>query len=123
MRAAAALLRRAGLEEGDLACGPHPPMRSAEAQRLAAAGQSPRAIRAYRITITRAPEGTFVASENLKLPAALGTRMEEDVHRWAKGQAGCNAPGAETWPVLETKGDDTPTGALPAAVVVPQKTR
>ena len=85
-------------------------------------GQSPRAIRAYRIAITRAPEGTFVASENLKLPVALSTRMEEDIHRWAKGQAGCNAPDAEAWSMLETKGDATPTGALPAAVVVP-KTR
>jgi L-asparaginase II len=44
VRAAAALLRRAGLEEGDLACGPHPPMRPAEAQRLAASGQLPRGI-------------------------------------------------------------------------------
>jgi len=44
LRAAAALLRKAGLEEGDLACGPHPPMRSAEAQRLAAAGERPRSL-------------------------------------------------------------------------------
>jgi hypothetical protein len=83
-------------------------------------GQNPRAIRAYRIAITRAPEGTFVASENLKLPAALATRMEGDINRWAKGQAGCNTPGTETWQALETKADSIPTGALPAVIVSPQ---
>src|SRR5688572_24703192 len=44
LRAAAALLRKAGLEEGDLACGPHPPMRSADAHKLSAAGERPRSI-------------------------------------------------------------------------------
>ena len=83
-------------------------------------GQSPRAIRAYRIVITRAPEGTFVASENLKLPAALSTRMDDDIHRWAKGQAGCDVPGTEAWPALETKGDAMPTSALPAVIVSPK---
>lgn len=44
LRAAAAILRRAGLEEGDLACGPHAPMRPADTERLAAAGERPRSI-------------------------------------------------------------------------------
>ena len=83
------------------------------------AAQSPRSIRAYRIVIARAPEGTFVSGENLKLPPALATRMDEDIHRWAKGQAGCNTPGAEAWPAQETKGD-LPTSALPAAAASPK---
>jgi hypothetical protein len=79
------------------------------------AAQSPRSIRAYRITITRAPEGTFLASENLKLPAALAARMEADIQRWAKGQKGCNTEGPEAWPAQETKGGAPATSALPPA--------
>lgn len=85
-----------------------------------AAAESPRSIRAYRILITRAPEGTFVAGENLKLPAALAIRMDEDIHRWAKGQGGCNTAGAEAWTAQENKAADLPTSALPAAVVSPK---
>lgn len=79
------------------------------------AAASPRSIRAYRVIIKRAPEGTFVTGENLRLPAALATRMDADIHRWAKGQAGCNTEGPEAWAVQETKGDAAPIGALPAA--------
>jgi hypothetical protein len=80
------------------------------------AAQSPRSIRAYRIVITRAPEGTFVAAQNVKLPPALATRMDGDVERWAKGQMTCNAPGSEGWPAQAvTDSDPTPTSALPPA--------
>lgn len=78
-------------------------------------GQSPRAIRAYRIIITRAPEGTFLAAENLKLPAPLAARMEADIQRWAKGQRGCNTEGPEDWPAQETKASAPATSALPPA--------
>jgi L-asparaginase II len=44
VRAALSILRKAGLEEGDLACGPHPPMRASEAARMAARGEKPRAV-------------------------------------------------------------------------------
>jgi L-asparaginase II len=44
VRAALSILRKAGLEEGDLACGPHPPMRASEAARMAAAGERPRGV-------------------------------------------------------------------------------
>ena len=44
VRGALSILRRAGLEEGDLACGPHPPMRPSEAARMTRAGEKPRAV-------------------------------------------------------------------------------
>jgi L-asparaginase II len=44
VRAALSILRKAGLEEGDLACGPHPPMRPSEAARMAASGERPRSV-------------------------------------------------------------------------------
>jgi L-asparaginase II len=44
VRAALSILRKAGLEEGDLACGPHPPMGVREAARMAAAGEEPRSV-------------------------------------------------------------------------------
>ncbi len=44
VRAALSILRKAGLEEGDLACGPHPPMRMTEAVRMAVAGERPRSV-------------------------------------------------------------------------------
>lgn len=88
------------------------------------AAESPRSIRAYRIQITRAPEGTFVTSENLKLPADLAGRMDADVARWAKGQSGCNAPGSETWSAQAVKDADMiPTSALPAAGSTSPKSR
>ncbi|HVY42680.1 MAG TPA: hypothetical protein VG966_06580 [Hyphomicrobiaceae bacterium] len=58
---------------------------------------SPRALRAFRIAITRAPEGTFVASENMKIPEPLATGMREDVTRWAGGGAGCSGTSPEAW--------------------------
>jgi L-asparaginase II len=39
--AARSILRKAGADEAQLACGPHPPMHAAAAERLAAAGESP----------------------------------------------------------------------------------
>lgn len=44
LRGALSILRKAGLEEGDLACGPHPPMRAAEAARMAAKGVRARSV-------------------------------------------------------------------------------
>ena len=44
VRAALSILRKAGLEEGDLACGPHAPMRASEATRMVAAGEKPRSV-------------------------------------------------------------------------------
>jgi L-asparaginase II len=39
--AARSLLRKAGADESQLACGPHPPMHAGSAERLAAAGEMP----------------------------------------------------------------------------------
>lgn len=39
--AARSILRKAGADESQLACGPHPPMHAGAAERLAAAGESP----------------------------------------------------------------------------------
>lgn len=73
--------------------------------------ESPRSIRAYRIVITRAPEGTFVAGENLKLPATLAASMDDDIHRWAKGKVGCNTQAPEAW-VAREKSEAVSTGTI-----------
>jgi L-asparaginase II len=44
VEAAYSILRKAGLRESALACGPHPPLHAEAAQALAAAGERPRAI-------------------------------------------------------------------------------
>ncbi len=57
--------------------------------------QSPRALRAFRVVIAPEGEQTMIASENLKLPDAIGTQMKADVKRWAAGNVGCAEPGGE----------------------------
>jgi hypothetical protein len=74
---------------------------------------SPRSLRSFRITITPVADGTIVGSENLKLPDALATSMEEDVRRWVGGRAGCNPSAPGTWVAQEQRDGKTATGAIP----------
>lgn len=51
--------------------------------------ENPRGLRAFRISIVPDGESSKIAIENLKLPEPLGTSMENDVQRWARGGIGC----------------------------------
>lgn len=74
---------------------------------------SPRALRAFRVTIVRAGTGSSVQSENLRLPPETGAAMQLDVARFARGDATCRdpspataAPAAAAQPAGATKGAD-----------------
>jgi hypothetical protein len=49
----------------------------------------PRSIRAWKLAIIPAPEGTTVEIENLRLPAVYAEALERDARRWAAGEEGC----------------------------------
>jgi hypothetical protein len=67
----------------------------------------PRSIRAWKLAIIPAPEGTTLEIVNLKLPPAYAEALERDARRWAAGEEGC-AP----IPVL---GEGEAAGGLSAA--------
>lgn len=79
------------------------------------AAPSPRSLRSYRILITRAPEGTFVAAENLKLPETLAASMKEDVTRWAGGTSGCSSTVPEAWAAKSVQPGEMTTGTVPVS--------
>lgn len=79
------------------------------------AAPSPLSLRAYKISITRAPEGTAVAAQNLKLPEPLATTMGEDVRRWAGGNLECSTSTPAALPVSDAQKAATPVGAIPAS--------
>jgi hypothetical protein len=70
---------------------------------------SPLSLRAYKITISRKPEGTSVAEQNFKLPESLAATMAQDIRRWAGGTLDCGAatPVAQSVPAA-------PKGTQPA---------
>lgn len=51
---------------------------------------SPRALRAYRVSISRMGDGSRAVAENLRFPEAMGAAMQADVARWAHGRGGCS---------------------------------
>lgn len=51
--------------------------------------ENPRGLRAFRISIVPDGESSKISVENLKLPEPLSKSMENDVHRWARGDIGC----------------------------------
>ena len=67
----------------------------------------PRALRAYRIAITRSGDGSQMLSENLKLPEPVAKDMRADLTRWARGDAACSVMGSGSW------------GPAPSAVASP----
>jgi hypothetical protein len=85
------------------------------------AAPSPRALRAYRIDIKRAPEGTFVAVENLKLREPLAAAMQEDVKRWAGGATGCSSSVPEAWGARPAQPSERSTGAVPVSNTGPRR--
>jgi hypothetical protein len=78
------------------------------------AAPSPLSLRAYKILISRTPEGTTVAEHNFKLPEPLAKTMADDIRRWAGGSLDCtNTPVA--LPVSDVQKSATPDGAIPTS--------
>lgn len=89
----------------------------------------PRSIRAWKLAIVPAPEGTTVEIENFKLPAEIADPLAKDARRWAAGEEGCGdgpavagaatqAPNAAPAPVVQKK-----AAAKPIAKPASQKTQ
>ena len=49
----------------------------------------PRSIRAWKLAVVPAPEGTTVDIENFKLPPQYAEPLARDARRWAAGEEGC----------------------------------
>lgn len=49
----------------------------------------PRSIRAWKLAVVPAPEGTSVNIENYKLPPEIAEPLTRDARRWAAGEEGC----------------------------------
>jgi hypothetical protein len=49
----------------------------------------PRSIRAWKLAVVPAPEGTTVEIENFKLPPEYADPLGRDARRWAAGEEGC----------------------------------
>lgn len=60
-------------------------------------GDSPRAIRAFKVTFTRSGDGSLMTAENLRFPEPVAKDMYADLARWARGQDGCSVMGAGGW--------------------------
>lgn len=61
-------------------------------------GTDPRSIRAWKLAIIPAPEGTSLQVENFKLPEEWAQRLDRDVRRWAATEEGCGeGPVQEGW--------------------------
>lgn len=78
------------------------------------AAPSPLSLRAYKISITRVPEGTAVAEQNIKLPEPLAKTMAEDIRRWAGGSFDC-ATTPVVLPVSDAQKAAMPVGSIPAS--------
>ena len=73
----------------------------------------PRSIRAWKLAVVPAPEGTTVDIENFKLPPEIAEPLTRDARRWAAGEEECSdGPSA----AAAAKSQELP--AAPAAVAV-----
>lgn len=87
------------------------------------AAPSPLSLRAYKISISRTPEGTAVAEQNFKLPDPLAKIMAEDIRRWAGGKLDCNTSLPAAQSISDVQKAATPVGAIPAAADTKAKKR
>lgn len=82
------------------------------------AAQSPRALRAFRISIVRSGSGSRMVSENLRLPEAVGRDLQADIRRWAAGETGCQVVGTGGWTAVGGPGrEPDPLRAEPVKAV------
>ncbi|MEI9901460.1 MAG: hypothetical protein WDN31_16450 [Hyphomicrobium sp.] len=70
---------------------------------------TPKGMRAYRITIAAEKEMATLAFENLKLPEPLAASMEADARRWGSGAIGCAEAKAGGW----SENTPPPASSLP----------
>lgn len=71
----------------------------------------PRSIRAWKLAVVPAPEGTTVDIENFKLPPQIAEPLARDARRWAAGEEAC---GDGALAAAEEKQQQSPTA--PAAI-------
>ena len=73
-----------------------------------ASGQTPRSVRAYRITIARSGEGSNTQPENFRMPEAVARDMTADVARWIQGPDDCSVVGLGGWTAKPGKEETLP---------------
>jgi hypothetical protein len=78
------------------------------------AAPTPRALRAFKISIVQAAGGSRMLAENLKLPEHVAKDMRSDLARWAGGEATCSVVGTGGW------GAAAGTDKAPAPVTPPK---
>lgn len=71
----------------------------------------PRSIRAWKLAVVPAPEGTTVDIENIKLPPEIAEPLTRDARRWAAGEEECGEG-----PAAAAAAKSPPAPATPAAV-------
>ncbi len=74
-------------------------------------GQSPRSIRAFRITIARSGDGSNIQPENFRMPETVARDMSADVGRWAMGTDECSVIGLGGWTAQPGKEEAPPAPA------------
>jgi hypothetical protein len=85
------------------------------------AAPSPLSLRAYKITISRKPEGTAVAEQNFKLPESLAAMMAQDVRRWAGDNLDCSAATPLAQQAPDSQKSAQPLGAIPTSSTTAKK--
>ena len=61
------------------------------------AAPTPRALRAFKISITKSANGSHMATQNVKFPEHVAKDMRADLARWATGDATCSVMGTGGW--------------------------
>src|SRR5688572_1732566 len=82
---------------------------------------SPLSLRAYKILISRKPEGTAVEEQNFKLPAPLAAMMAQDIRRWAGGKLDCNTPIPVAQPTPDAQKNSQPVSPIPTSSTTVKK--
>ncbi|MFM9849906.1 MAG: hypothetical protein ACKVP3_22465 [Hyphomicrobiaceae bacterium] len=79
------------------------------------AAPSPLSLRAYKIVISRKPEGTAVEEQNFKLPEPLAAMMAQDIRRWAGGTHECGTAMSVAQPAADAQKAATPVSPIPTS--------
>lgn len=86
----------------------------------------PRSIRAWKLAVVPAPEGTTVEIENFKLPPEIAEPLARDARRWAAGGEECGdgaaaAAAAKAQPAAAAKAQPAAVTGKKAAATPPAK--
>lgn len=82
---------------------------------------SPLSLRAYKIVISRKPEGTAVEEQNFKLPAPIAAMMAQDIRRWAGGAHECGTAMSVAQPATDAQKAATPVNPIPTSSTTAKK--